>query len=302
MGSTRQALRVLLGHGDAAPLSNDRFSYDGRLYRGTFQRQPDGTIVNVVDLEEYLYSVVSQEMPPSWPSAALQAQAVCARTYVLQRSDPRRSYDLVPSQLDQVYGGIDGESPGAIAAVDATQSVVLAFGRGFASVAYSSCCGGHTESSADAWGNIALPYLSGVPCSWCFDSPNFHWQRSLTFETLRERLARTLAPAARVEDLRVDARDASGRARAIVVVTDLGDVAVPGSLFRRTVGARVVPSLLIGTVARSPDAGSVLIDGAGLGHGVGLCQWGARGMALAGRNATDILNLYFPGTDIQHLT
>jgi stage II sporulation protein D len=302
MGSQRQALRVLLGPGNASPLAGDRFEFDGRLYRGTFQRQDDGTIVNVVNLEEYLYSVVSREMPPSWPDAALGAQAICARTYVLQRSDPRRNYDLVPSQLDQVYGGVAGESPGGIAAVDATRGAVLGFGGGFASIAYSSCCGGHTESSADAWGNVALPYLSGVVCPWCSDSPNFHWQRSLEFDMISQRLTRSLPPGSRVADVRIDARDASGRARTISVVTDLGATPISGSLFRRSVGARVVPSLLIGNVARIPDAGGVLLEGSGSGHGVGLCQWGAHGMALGGHSATEILGLYFPGTDISHLT
>ncbi len=302
MASQRQALRVLLGHGDAAAVSADRFTLDGRLYRGTFQRQDDGSIVNLVDLEEYLYSVVSTEMPARWPPAALQVQAICARTYVLQRSDPRRNYDLVPSELDQVYGGVTAETAGATSAVDATSGEALAFAHAFASVAYSSCCGGHTESSADAWGNAALPYLGGVPCPWCIDSPNYRWQRSLAFDTLTQRLTRALPPASRVQDLRIEARDASGRARAVDVVTDLGDANVPGSLFRRSVGARVVPSLLIGSVARTPDAAAVAIDGNGLGHGVGLCQWGARGMALAGRSAAEILSFYFPGTDLQHLT
>lgn len=300
--SQRQALRVLLGHGDAVPVAGDRFSFDGRLYRGTFQRQDDGTIVNLVDLEEYLYSVVSQEMPSTWPPMAVQVQAVCARTYVLQRSDPRRTYDLVPSELDQVYGGLGAETPGAVAAVDATAGAVLAFARGYASVAYSSCCGGHTESSADAWGNGGPPYLGGVVCPWCSDSPNFRWQRTLGFDMLEERLARALPAAARVQDLRIGARDASGRARAVDVMTDLGDASVPGGVFRRSIGARVVPSLLIQSIARTPDAGAALIAGGGLGHGVGLCQWGARGMALAGHATSEILSFYFPGTDIQHLS
>lgn len=302
MASQRQALRVLLGHGDAVAVAGDRFSFDGRLYRGTFQRQDDGTIVNLVDLEQYLYSVVSQEMPPDWAPSALQAQAICARTYVLQRSDPRRSYDLVPSELNQAYGGLAAETAAAIAAVDATQGEALTFARGYASVAYSSCCGGHTESSADAWGNAALPYLGGVVCPWCSDSPNYRWQRTLAFDTLAERLARTLPPAARVQDLRIGARDASGRARAVDVITDLGDATVSGSLFRRSIGSRAVPSLLIAGIVRTPDGAGAAIEGSGLGHGVGLCQWGARGMALAGRAPAEILSFYFPGTGIAHLT
>ncbi len=100
--------------------SGQTFTFDGKLYRGTFERTDDGQIVNLVDLEQYLYSVVSREMPAGWPPPALETQAICARTYVLQRSDPRRSYDLVPSELDQLYDGIAGETISGIAAVDAT--------------------------------------------------------------------------------------------------------------------------------------------------------------------------------------
>ena len=115
--SRRPALRVLLGRGEAVLGPAQTFQFDGAPYRGTFQRLDDGQIVNFVDLEAYLYSVVPLEMPPSWPPAALQTQTICARTYVLQRSDPRRAYDLVPSEVNQVYRGILSETPAAIAAV-----------------------------------------------------------------------------------------------------------------------------------------------------------------------------------------
>jgi stage II sporulation protein D len=300
--SSRQALRVLLGEGDATTVSADSFSFDGRLYRGNFQRDASGAIVNFVDLEQYLYSVVSREMPVSWLPAALQAQAVCARTYVLERSDPRRTYDLVPSQLDQVYDGISGETPAGSAAVDATAGEVLSFDSAFARVAYSSCCGGHTESSAEAWGNDFLPYLGGVACGWCMESPNYRWQRSLSFETLAQQLAPALPEMGSLLDLRIGARDPSGRARTVEVVTDRGNLTLGGSAFRRAVGLRVLPSLLMIAITRLPDASGVFIEGGGLGHGVGLCQWGARGMARAGHSASEILTFYLPGTDIRDLS
>jgi peptidoglycan hydrolase-like amidase len=77
--SKRPALRVLLGAGEPSPAAGG-FTFRGRLYRGTYQILPSSEVVNVVDLEQYLYSVVPHEMPPSWPQPALQAQAVCART------------------------------------------------------------------------------------------------------------------------------------------------------------------------------------------------------------------------------
>ncbi len=298
--SRRQALRVLLGRGDATVVSTQSFTFDGKLYRGSFGRTDDGQIVNVIDLEEYLYSVVSREMPAGWPPPALETQAICARTYVLQRSDPRRSYDLVPSELDQLYDGIAGETVSGSAAVDATAGNVLAFGGGFAQIAYSSCCGGHTESSSDAWGNAAIPYLGGVVCTYCAGSPNYRWERSLAFEAIAPRL-QTVAPLARIDDLRVSVRDASGRVRTFEVVTDRGSAIVPGTAFRHAVGSRVLPSLLLSNVRRTPDGAAALIDGAGLGHGVGLCQWGSRGMALRGATPSEILTYYFPGTVLRDL-
>ena len=159
--SQAQALRVLLGNGQAQAIDANVFSYEGRRYRGTFAYTDDARVVTTVGLEQYLYSVVPREMPHSWPASALQAQAVVARTYVLQRSSPAHEYDLVPSEANQVYTGMDAEHPETTAAVGATAGQVLRFANGFAQVLYSSCCGGHTESNADAWGGRLLQYLAG---------------------------------------------------------------------------------------------------------------------------------------------
>jgi len=290
------SLRVLLGPGPASALPGGAgFTFDGRSYRGSFVRSADGSVINLVDLEQYLYSVVPHEMSPAWPVAALAAQAVCARTYVLQRSNPKRDYDLRPSEADQVYGGIATESPAGRAAVDATAGQVLRYGSGFASIAYSSCCGGHTESSSDAWGAAPLPYLNGVVCPWCADSPNYRWVSSVAFDQIEQSFG-ALGAFGALRDVRIDGTDASGRARSFQLVGDRGTFPVKGSAFRLGIVARVIRSLLITRLTQA--RGSIAIEGGGLGHGVGLCQWGARGMAVAGKAANDILQFYFPGTEI----
>jgi stage II sporulation protein D (peptidoglycan lytic transglycosylase) len=299
--SRKPALRVLLGQGNAAPVSPDLFTFDGRPYRGTFARLDDGRIVSVVDLEEYLYSVVSREMSARWPATALQVQAICARTYVLQRSDPRRQYDVFPSELDQRYDGVTGETPGATAAVSATAGQVLKYGDAFATVAYSSCCGGHTESSSDAWGAAPIPYLGGVVCTFCSASPNYRWSTTLSLEQIANGLSAYLATLGTLQDVRVMDRDPSGRARGFEIVTDRGSASVPGGAFRRAVGSRVLPSLLIERLDRGAAPEQIAIDGGGLGHGVGLCQWGARGMAQTERATSDILSYYFPGAAVAQL-
>jgi len=296
--SASPSLRVLLGPGVAEPNpGGEGFLFQGRPYRGSFTRDDQGAIVNVVGLEAYLYSVVPREMSAGWPAQALAAQAICARTYVLQRSNPRSAYDLVPSEIDQVYLGASGEVPAGRDAVDATAGQVLRFADRFASVAYSSCCGGHTEANGDAWGGTTLPYLQGVVCTTCSASPNFRWNAAIPIATIAERFATQIAPLGSLQSIGIDGQDASGRARAFELVADRGTTLVKGSTFRLGVGPRVLRSLLVREL-RVEAQTTVLIEGGGLGHGVGMCQWGARGMALAGASARDILTLYFPGTEI----
>lgn len=311
-----QALRVLLGRGDAQMLDTQTFLFQGRRYRGSFSRTDDGQIVSVVPLEQYLYSVVSREMPHSWPAAALQAQAIVARTYVLQRSSPARQYDLVPSEADQVYTGMDAENSQSTGAVDATAGQVLRFGNGFAQVLYSSCCGGHTESNADAWGGAPLAYLRGVPCTYCNDSRWYAWSQKLPLAQVQHSMSSALGGIGDLTNIALDSPDASGRARFWVFTGTLGTQRVRASSVRSLLGTRTLPSLLVHRLqldpvpdapsdAPDPQAGTppqgartVTIEGGGLGHGVGLCQWGARGMALSGAGARAILAYYYPGTDI----
>ncbi len=291
-----QALRVLLGSGSAQRIDATSFVYQGRRYRGNFSTIA-GRIVNVIPLEQYLYSVVPREMPHSWPAAALQAQAIVARTYVLQRSNPTRDYDLVPSEADQVYTGIDAEHAESSAAVDATAGQVLRYGAAFAQALYSSCCGGHTESNGDAWGGVALPYLSGVSCGYCSDSPWFAWSEQLQLQQIRSSFPQ-LDAIGDLTGVALDAPDGSGRAKFWTFNGSGGSQRVKAADVRRAVGTRTLPSLLVRSISLTQANQRAVIEGDGLGHGVGLCQWGARGMAQTGAGARSILAYYYPGTGI----
>jgi stage II sporulation protein D len=294
------SLRVLLGPGQAAANPGGGFSFEGRMYRGTFAPTYDG-IVNVVGIEEYLYSVVPREMSPGWPAAALQAQAICARTYVLERSSPRRSYDVVPSQMDQVYSGLATESESGRAAVDATAGMVLRYGSAFAQTLYSSCCGGHTEASSDAWGGAPVPYLMGITCPYCTNAPLYRWSFNSSLEAIGDAFAAQLAPFGPLQNIRLGPADSSGRPKTVELVGNQGSAFVKTSGFRSALGAANVRSTFISSIAPASDGpGIVFIQGAGSGHGVGLCQWGARGAAVAGLTASQILGFYFPGTQLSN--
>ena len=170
------------------------FLFDGRAFRGTFSALTGGEIVNLVDLEQYLYAVVPHEMPSSWASAGVaSASDLRAHVRAAAQQSPSRLRP-VPSEDDQVYPGVTGESPAGRLAVDATAGQVLRYSNGFASIAYSSCCGGHTEASSDAWGGRLLPYFGGVRLPYCTLSPNYRWTAGIPLDSVARVLPMQLAP------------------------------------------------------------------------------------------------------------
>jgi stage II sporulation protein D len=260
--------------------------------------QPDRSIL-ALDVEKYLYGVVPLESPPSWPAAALEAQAIVARTYALQKRTLSRAYDVLATDADQRYGGPAAERPASSAAVDATRGQTLTYLGGPASVFYSACCGGHSADANEMWGHAGLTYLRGVDDPFCTAAPDYRWQRTMPLDRASAALADRLGGAPQA--MQLDAADGSGRPRSVTFRNDSGlAVSVPVSDLRRRFGADTVRSLWLRTIGvdRTQAVPLVVIEGSGRGHGVGLCQWGARGMALNGAGASAILVHYFPGTAV----
>jgi stage II sporulation protein D len=262
-------------------------------------------------LEQYLCGIVAREMPASWPAAALQAQAISSRTYFLQRSVTARPYGSSSPNPNQPSPGTQIELPAATAAVDATAGKILRFGTSIASTVYSACCGGRTESSVNAWGVVDAPYLPSIVCPWCMPSPDYFWSRNVGTDVVTRTFSSDAATTAGppdvaiatgppafgvLQNVNVGSTDSSGRARDFLLAGTIGSIHIPAPAFRQRLGTRVIRSLLIRRISSAPQ--DFTIEGAGYGHGVGLCQWGAKGMALAGHSTADILAFYFPGTTI----
>ena len=280
------------------------FRWNGRTYRGRYETAllPDGRsgLVNVVPIDAYLYGVVSKEVSAGWPRAALEAQAIVARTYVLSKRRPGKPYDVTAGESDQVYGGIQSETVEARDAVDATSGIVVVFATAPAHVAFGSCCGGHTADAAEIWGND-FPYLRGVVDPHCVIAPEYHWQRDVSYDEFIRALSAFAGSAGQLQRVELRELDDTGRARFVALVGDHATSLVKTTVFRTTLGTSLVRSTLLQDVSldRGPDGPTrVTISGAGRGHGVGLCQWGARGMAQDGADATQIVQFYFPQTTL----
>jgi stage II sporulation protein D len=195
---------------DRAPLE-----FDGREYHGTLALRSSGgrvSVINGLDLDTYLRGVVPSESPSHWPLAALEAQAVAARSYAVSELRPSSWYDLLPTTSDQVYGGVRAERPRTDHAVYATLGEVLTWGGQVARTYYSSSSGGRTEAVQDAWpGSSPIPYLRSVPDPYDVYSPHHDWG---PYGFSGPRLAARLGLGSAVESVQVH-RDDSWRARSV---------------------------------------------------------------------------------------
>ncbi len=187
-----------------------------RRYRGELRAVPEGgrlTLVNLVDLEDYLRGVVPREIPAAWADdsfTAVVAQAVAARSYALATMSPTAKYDVFDDDRSQVYGGVAGEDPRTTRAVTRTRATVLAYRGAVITAFFFSTSGGRTESAANIFGpGAARPYLVSVPDGYDRISPLHRWPDRPAFTGAR--LARLLGLPAPVTQLAVVRRGASPR-------------------------------------------------------------------------------------------
>jgi len=308
---------------------------DGTAYRGRMRldRSVDALTldaINLIDLERYLWGVVACEVRSDWPMPAIRAQAVAARTYAFRQSRRRAGYrfHLSSTDADQVYRGVSGESRRTVAAVDDTRGAMLIWGseRQPIMAFYSACCGGATTRASLGLGEKDIPPLSGTECPYCDPARHvpgtgtpmkyFRWTQSLQKAWIAAELREAGFDAQAVRGVSVQETDASGRAVRVAIATDQAQpIVMSGRSFRelaafdriRKSPADRFPGLDDVHRFRSTrftvrdDGAAVMVEGSGWGHGVGMCQWGAKGMADNGCNYLQILALYYPGAQVAQL-
>jgi stage II sporulation protein D len=276
---------------------------DGRRLSGSLQlwADADGLVaVESVDLDEYVAAVVSAEVPSSWPKAALRAQAIAARTFAMAQKiaqGPAARSHLRASVLDQVYA-IGTPSAAAREAARTTAGEVLTFGAAPIAAYFSASCGGRSESAEEAFHLPAgtTPYLTAAEK----DDGDADREWTVRIPLLRISAAlrgaqRILAP---VTGLFVASRTRGGRAKELVMETSGARRRMEAAELRQILGYEVLPSLLFDAAV---EGDSAVFRGRGSGHGVGLCQWGARARALRGEDERAILAHYYPGAEIRRM-
>lgn len=253
-------------------------------------------IINTVGLEDYIKGLINSEISSKWPIEAVKAQAVAARTYALYRRDnPKDSrYDLESTVMDQVYGGKELEDSRARMAVNATRGEIIYYNGIAIEALYHSCCGGHTTSALAVWGRDK-PYLKGGKCDYDTDCQHYFWQFSIPKEELGIILKKNGHMESYLKSITIMDRDISGRILRLRLNTTRGGKAISGKEFRESVGYDKIRST---NFEIYPDDKNYNFLGSGNGHGVGMCQWGTRGLAEKGHTYKEILRHYYSGTRV----
>lgn len=309
--SAKKAARInvasLTGHG----LSIGGRNQTTRTYRGEMEFRADTetgtlTLLNRVTIEEYVSSVVASEYGLRDVEGA-KAMAVVARTYALrsraQRIETKLSgaqrpndYDLLDDTRAQVYRGAQSVTDQSRRAALETAGETLFFEGALIQAVYSSSNGGKTAANESIWDAEPVPYLRGKDDPYDGISPHSKWQVDIDRDMLHEALSDRFG--LRVVALQFRKPGTDGRIREVKLFGDKGDEkTIDGGAFRVVASAHT--SQLKSTFFEVEERRDhYRFHGHGFGHGVGLSQWGAHGMALGGSTYNNILDFYYPGTTL----
>ncbi|WP_052043766.1 SpoIID/LytB domain-containing protein [Prochlorococcus sp. MIT 0603] len=315
-----------------------------RRYSGQLRLLNKGKSIKVVNhlpLEKYLKSVVGSEVPKEWPLETLKAQSIASRTYALNQLNKNIDYDLASNISNQVYLGLEAESPRVNQAVNSTKSLVMLHKGKLIDAVFHSSSGGKTESSTSVWGKYR-PYLRSVN-SFDKESPANRWEKKIDAKQLKN-LYLSLGG---INTIRVLNRTDTKRISTVKLYGPKGTKVISGKEIRQLLGLKsslanfkMLPSrvnasyenakdpyLYLKTIdtkitKKNPSLKPVsninyipliplpkisrnqylLIKGSGAGHGVGMSQWGAKKMAEDGYSHRKILYHFYKNIYIRPFT
>lgn len=292
--------------------SRSPFFINGREFSGPAEvRQASDNgllLVMETELEKYLLGVVSAEMGSGRQELeALKAQAVASRSYAFTRigASPEAGYDIEAGVQHQAYDG-GGDVPLLIRkAVEDTRGQVLTCDGKVIAANFHSTCGGRTALPSEVWQAVdeRFPFLKSAKDDHCNISPRYSWQDTVTAREMLDKLFPG-QPQSRIKNVEILEISRSGRVQALKVSADCGDTVLYKDKIRSGLSASPVLSTRFDLKLQRDEDGFVsfiILEGSGYGHGVGLCQWGAIGMAREGKSFKNILRHYYREVEIKRL-
>ncbi len=285
-------------------VKNGSIRIDKREYLHQVQISKDSkgklSVINQIDLEEYLKGVLPLEVNAGWPIEALKAHAIISRTFALFKAIEKKdeAFSLLSTVHSQVYGGSLFHKMKTDDAIDATRGEVLTFkGKIFPSY-FHAACGGQTAQADKIWAVEPNPVLKGVVCNFCSNSKYWKWSFHIPLKQIEEIMQKNGYPANHLNNIILTRYDPSGRASKVVLQYQYSDLTIGADELRAYLGYERLKSLKATVVVKN---GQAYFSGHGWGHGIGLCQWGARHQAALGKTYRQILEFYFPGSETKKI-
>lgn len=296
IGTLQAAQPIILEPASGTLLGWNNNSYSGKIY--IIPAQNTFHLVEHAPLETYLYGVLPYEMSYSWPLEALKAQAVAARTYTLKTLEgvKNQNFDVYSDVRSQMYKGGGKQYDSVKKAVDQTRGQVLTYEDKLFFTYYHANCGGATDD-VRSWnfGAKSIKPLSGASCKYDSHSKSYKWTMNIARGKV-ENYAKSVGLTGALKSIKIVRKTDTGRATNLTIKTTKGTKTVPCGRFRLATGIRSCKITKLDV--RKKD---VHFEGKGYGHGIGMCQDGANGMAKNGKNYRKILKNYYPGAEITTL-
>ena len=279
---------------DSGFVEIDKSKYRGKLILVP-QNKDRFSVLEEIDIEEYLPGVIEGEMPIMWLDDAIQAQVIAARTYAIYQKKNKNNAMYHIDKLGLAYNGSYKYQPKTKEIVDKSRGTVMVYNWELFPGYFHSTCGGHTEDINTVFNLRSIPPLSGVDCGYCNKSKYYDWEINLKKDDIEKKLNNAKLNVKEITNIVTEEIGPGGHCSTIKIEHSGGTKRVTANEFRLIVG----PNHLRSTAFKVKNNGSSLtFDGNGWGHGVGLCQYGTQGMANSGFKWFDILKHYYPEIEL----
>lgn len=282
-------------------LTDNSIVVNGKSYRRAIKLWKEGAgilVVNEILMEDYLKGVLPLEASASWPMEALKTQAIASRTYALFQSILKKDQKFALSKdvLSQVYGGKESEHAQTNLAIESTRGQILTYDKKIFPAYFHSTCGGKTTQAEYAWDVEPNKALRGIDCNFCWASKHYRWNAAFTSAEILKRLKVKGIKMGEISSIQAADLDKSGRARSFIIVHSQGQIKLHSNDFRLWMDPMKFKSTLILSIDKTKNG--FAFRGKGWGHGVGVCQFGMRQLAKLGYTSKQILEYYYPGSEI----